>query len=67
MTEIYDQIGSQYRQGRISDPAIDGFIQGHADINSRTLNIGAGTGSYESRAPLTNGVSAQRRSKAPRY
>ncbi|WP_299770936.1 class I SAM-dependent methyltransferase [uncultured Pseudoteredinibacter sp.] len=48
MTEIYDQIGVQYRQGRMSDPAIDGFIQGHADINSRTLNIGAGTGSYES-------------------
>lgn len=48
MSEIYDEIGRGYTGRRMSDPRISAAIQSKLRGARSVLNIGAGTGSYES-------------------
>lgn len=48
MSASYDKIGRTYRNTRAPDPRIASQIENHLGSHRRILNIGAGTGSYES-------------------
>ena len=56
MPEAYDRLGIGYSIHRRSDPDILSAVQVALGGAQRVLNVGAGTGSYESCSPLTVGV-----------
>jgi hypothetical protein len=48
---VYDTIGQGYTTYRRADPRWAALIEGALGDARRVLNVGAGTGSYEPRAP----------------
>jgi SAM-dependent methyltransferase len=56
MSPRYDVIGATYTQTRRSDPRIERQIRSALAGRSRILNVGGGTGSYETAGPVVAAI-----------